>query len=143
MSGATSVKRDLPSCRRREFFTRGTILVYSRPRWSKNLADCKLFVQLLFRRFQGQNRKRCLKDIRVCQHELAVRAGVKYFNGRSADLRVNEVEGCRAHRELLDGDHVIACGIAEFKQHVVAEANRKPAATTARQAAGRSGIRQP
>jgi hypothetical protein len=24
--------------------------------------------------------------------------------------------------ELLDGDHVIACGIAEFKQHVVAEA---------------------
>ena len=102
----------------------------------QDLTDCKLFVQLLSA-IPGAKPQALPQGYPGLQHELAVRAGIKILQWRSADLRVNEVADA-AHRELLDGDHVIACGIAEFKQHIVAEANRKPAATTADKPQGRS-----
>jgi len=88
------------------------------------LPDSALFVQLLGRK-PGRWTERWALGMPGRQYELALQTGIPALQWRDPTLVIDAVTG--DYRKLLDGPHVYACGLEEFKSAVVERA-RQPSA---------------
>jgi hypothetical protein len=93
---------------------------------SADLARSRLFVQLLSG-VVGRKPAAAPQGFPARQFELARAAGIALLQWRARELDVAGVDD-PDQRALLQGENVRACGIEEFKQAVVEETRREPAA---------------
>ncbi len=94
-----------------------------------DLARSRLFVQLLSG-VVGRKPAIAPKGFPVRQYELACAAGVPILQWRTREATPDTVEDAD-QQAILRLDTVRACGIEEFKQAVLEEARREPAAARA------------
>lgn len=92
---------------------------------TSDLAQCKLFVQLLSG-VVGRKPPPAPNGFPALQYELALRQGLPIMQWRARDIDVAAVED-GAQRGLLDQETVRACAMEEFKQAIVDELRRAPA----------------
>ncbi|MEW5804520.1 MAG: toll/interleukin-1 receptor domain-containing protein [bacterium] len=90
----------------------------------RDLEECKIFVQLL----SGLTGRRCAHGpSHIClQYQLALKAGKQILQWRSPSLDTATTAD-KDHRNLLEGETVLAVGLEEFKREVVELALAKPA----------------
>ena len=82
-----------------------------------DLAQCDMFVQLLGE-VAGSRSPDLPHGFNGLQHELALRSGKPILQWRPSTLDPSTIEE-EDHRQLLEGETVIACGIEEFKKMIV------------------------
>jgi hypothetical protein len=82
-----------------------------------DLARCDVFVQLLGE-VAGSRSPDLPHGFNGLQHELALRSGKPILQWRPSTLDPSIIEE-EDHRQLLEGETVIACGIEDFKKMIV------------------------
>ena len=82
-----------------------------------DLAQCDVFVQLLGE-VAGSRSPDLPHGFNGLQHELALRSRKPMLQWRPSTLDLSTVEE-EDHRQLLEGETVIACGIEDFKKMIV------------------------